>query len=73
MLHPDGGALKTMLLPFRLGVGGRARQRPAVLAWIHREDWVGLVELAGLTTTRLPSSGRTRAGHDLERDGSRHR
>ena len=61
VLHPDGGALKTMLLPFRLGVGGRLGSGRQYMSWIHRQDWVALVHW--LTTAR-PSSGPTgdRAG-----------
>lgn len=44
-LHPEGGALAAMLLPFRLGVGGRLGSGTQYMPWIHLDDWVGLVEL----------------------------
>ncbi len=43
-LHPDGGALAAMLLPFRLGVGGRLGSGTQYMPWIHLDDWTGLVE-----------------------------
>jgi len=41
-LHPEGGALRPMLTPFRLGVGGRLGSGTQYMSWIHREDWVSL-------------------------------
>jgi uncharacterized protein (TIGR01777 family) len=42
-LHPRGGALQKMLLPFRLGIGGPFGSGEQFMAWIHLEDWVALV------------------------------
>lgn len=42
-LAPDGGALGKMLLPFRLGLGGRLGTGRQYMPWIHRGDWVRLV------------------------------
>jgi uncharacterized protein (TIGR01777 family) len=44
VLHPDGGALKSMLTPFRLGIGGPMGTGRQYMSWIHLEDWVSLVE-----------------------------
>ena len=41
-LHPDGGALRAMLPPFRLGVGGRLGSGMQYMSWIHRDDWISL-------------------------------
>jgi uncharacterized protein (TIGR01777 family) len=41
-LHPEGGALRAMLTPFRLGVGGRLGSGRQYMSWIHREDWISL-------------------------------
>jgi uncharacterized protein (TIGR01777 family) len=43
VLHPDGGALRQMLLPFRLGVGGRLGSGTQFMPWIHIDDWIDLV------------------------------
>jgi uncharacterized protein (TIGR01777 family) len=42
VLHPDGGALKSMLPPFRLGVGGPMGHGRQYMPWIHLDDWVRL-------------------------------
>jgi len=46
VLARDGGALPKMLLPFRLGVGGRVGSGRQYWPWIHRDDWVRLVQWA---------------------------
>lgn len=43
VLGPDGGALKPMLLPFRLGAGGPLGDGRQYWPWIHRDDWLSLV------------------------------
>jgi len=43
VLDADGGALKTMLLPFRLGVGGRMGDGRQWMSWIARSDLVALI------------------------------
>lgn len=40
VLHPEDGALKQMLLPFRLGVGGPLGDGRQWWSWIHRDDLV---------------------------------
>jgi hypothetical protein len=42
----DGGALKKMLLPFKLGVGGRIGDGKQWMSWIHIADTIGLIEFA---------------------------
>lgn len=44
VLHPDGGALAKMLLPFQLGVGGPLGSGKQWMSWISREDWVRAVK-----------------------------
>jgi hypothetical protein len=43
VLDRDGGALEKMLPPFRLGVGGPVAGGRQYVAWIHREDLVGII------------------------------
>jgi uncharacterized protein (TIGR01777 family) len=43
VLEGDGGALKAMLPPFRLCVGGPVGSGAQYWSWIHRADWVALV------------------------------
>jgi uncharacterized protein len=46
-LAPEGGALKQMLLPFRLGIGGPVAGGRQYFPWIHIDDLVSLY-VAGL-------------------------
>ena len=46
ILHPSGGALKQMLLPFRLGLGGRVGSGRQWLSWLTRDDAVRLLARA---------------------------
>jgi uncharacterized protein len=49
LLDPDGGLLKQLLLPFRLGVGGPLAGGRQYMPWIHRDDEVGLLAWAART------------------------
>jgi hypothetical protein len=42
VLDASGGALATMLPPFKLGVGGPVAGGGQYVAWIHADDLVGL-------------------------------
>jgi uncharacterized protein (TIGR01777 family) len=55
VLSQHGGALGQMLLPFRLGLGGRLGSGKQWLSWIHVDDFVGAVRhVLGSETTRGP-------------------
>ncbi|MBW1877906.1 MAG: TIGR01777 family oxidoreductase [Deltaproteobacteria bacterium] len=43
VLHPSGGFLGTLLLPYRLGMGGRIGDGNQYLSWIALDDLVGLI------------------------------
>lgn len=42
----NGGGLEKMLLPFKLGAGGKIGDGKQWMAWIHVKDAVGLIEFA---------------------------
>ena len=46
VLSRDGGPLAKMLLPFKLGLGGRLRSGRQWMPWIHLDDLVGLLLFA---------------------------
>ncbi len=43
VLSPEGGALKAMLLPFKMGVGGRTGDGRQWMSWIDVQDMVGAI------------------------------
>lgn len=43
VLEQGGGALQSMLLPFKMGLGGRISSGRQWMSWIHRDDLVGLI------------------------------
>lgn len=62
VLNPAGGALAKMLLPFRLGAGGRLGDGRQWMSWISREDLVGAIHhavqtpsLAGAVNATAPT------------------
>ncbi len=52
VLGPEGGALKQMLLPFKMCVGGRIGDGRQWMSWVHVEDIIGLLDFA-LTNERI--------------------
>ena len=42
-LSGDGGMLKQMLLPFKLGLGAKLGSGDQYLPWIHVDDWTAMV------------------------------
>ena len=52
VLSPGGGALGTMLLPFKMGIGGRLGTGRQYVSWIDHDDLVALIHHA-ITTPAL--------------------
>jgi uncharacterized protein len=42
-LDRDGGALKKMLLPFKLGLGATIASGNQFMPWIHADDWTSMI------------------------------
>ena len=40
VMHPEGGMLGKLLMPFKMGVGGQLGDGKQIMSWISREDWV---------------------------------
>jgi uncharacterized protein (TIGR01777 family) len=53
VLHPAGGALKEMLLPFKLGVGGPMGSGRQFMSWIHLDDWVEMITRLAVIGARV--------------------
>lgn len=43
VLDGEGGMLKRMLMPFRIGLGGRMGSGEQYMPWVHREDLVAII------------------------------
>lgn len=79
VLSPAGGALGTMLLPFKLGIGGRLGPGRQYVSWIDHDDLVALIfhaivtpSLRGPVNATAPhpvtnATFTTRLGHALRR------
>lgn len=63
-LSPAGGALGSMLLPFKLGVGGRLGTGRQFVSWIDHDDLLGLV-LHAVTTPSLRGPVNAVAPHPV--------
>ncbi len=52
VLAEGGGLLQRMLLPFRLGLGGRLGDGKQWMSWIHRQDWIAIAQMM-ITNTSM--------------------
>lgn len=43
VMHPAGGMIDKLRMPFQMGVGGQLGDGTQIMSWISREDWVGAV------------------------------
>jgi hypothetical protein len=64
VLTPEGGALGTMLLPFKLGIGGRLGSGRQYVSWIDLDDEVALVYHA-LTASPVRGALNATAPHPV--------
>ena len=62
VLSKDGGLVKQLLLPFKLGVGGPLGSGEQYMSWIHLDDEVGLIlwaldndEVSGVVNATAPN------------------
>ena len=64
-LDPDGGLLKQLVPPFKLGVGGPLAGGDFYMPWIHRDDEVGLIlwALDNADGERRHQRDRSQPGH----------
>ncbi|HEX8196979.1 MAG TPA: TIGR01777 family oxidoreductase [Pyrinomonadaceae bacterium] len=46
VLSTEGGALKEMLTPFKMGVGGAVGKGQQFVSWIHLRDLIGVIQFA---------------------------
>lgn len=46
-----GGLLQRMLIPFKLGLGGRIGNGRQWMSWIHRDDWIAIADTLLVTST----------------------
>ena len=64
VLSPAGGALGTMLLPFKMGIGGRLGTGRQYVSWIDHDDLVALIFHA-ITTPSLRGPVNATAPHPV--------
>ena len=64
VLGRDGGVLPRLLLPFRLGLGGRIASGRQYMSWIALDDVVGAIDHA-LSNTALDGPVNVVAPHPL--------
>ena len=64
VLSPAGGALGTMLLPFKMGIGGRLGTGRQYVSWIDHDDLVALIFHA-ITTPSLKGPLNATAPHPV--------
>lgn len=68
VLDKEGGALKKMLLPFKLGAGGPVGTGRQWLSWIHHADLVGMIVLALDNPTAIGPFNGTAPKPETSRD-----
>ncbi len=64
VLGRNGGALRQMMLPFKMGVGGRLGSGRQWMSWIHVDDLIALIEFA-IATPALHGPVNATAPHPV--------
>jgi uncharacterized protein (TIGR01777 family) len=64
VIAAGGGLLKRLLLPFRLGLGGRLGSGRQWMSWIHREDWIAIAQTM-ITDTSMQGAYNATAPHPV--------
>lgn len=64
VLAEGGGLLQRMLLPFRLGLGGRLGNGRQWMSWIHRQDWIAIARLM-IADTSMQGAYNATAPHPV--------
>jgi uncharacterized protein (TIGR01777 family) len=67
VIGAKGGFLKRMLLPFKLGLGGRLGDGSQWMSWIHMKDYIRILQLA-LETSKLEGIFNATAPHPVSND-----
>ena len=63
----EGGALSKMLLPFKMGLGGKIGSGRQWMSWIHIDDMIGLIQLA-LTQSDVRGALNATSPHPARND-----
>ncbi len=79
VLHPSGGMLGRMSLPYRLGLGGAIGSGEQWMSWIHRDDHIAIMlrllhtsTAAGIYNLTAPTPVNNRTfSHELARSFNR--
>lgn len=70
VMHPEGGMLDKLMLPFKMAVGGQLGDGQQIMSWISREDWVGaaifIIEqhLNNATSSQVTQNNRIETSSD---------
>ena len=63
VIHPEGGMVAKLLLPFKCGVGGQLGDGQQIMSWISREDWVGAAIFIIEQHLAAQSAGKQKVSH----------
>jgi len=70
VVHPEGGMVAKLLLPFKFGVGGQLGNGQQIMSWISREDWVSAVIFIIEQQLKLTSDSDVNHPNSLTQDNA---